>query len=42
MRSSANKLFQCIPAPSAPPSDSLNAASPQAAAEQGRSVSMRI
>lgn len=31
-----NELFQYIPAPSVPPSDSLDAASPQAAAEQGR------
>ncbi len=34
----SNKLFQYIPAPSVPPSDSLDAASPQAAAEQGRYV----
>lgn len=31
-----NKLFQYSPAPSVPPSDGLDAASPQAAAEQGR------
>lgn len=35
-QSGSNKLFQYIPAPSVPPSDSLDAASPQAAAEQRR------
>lgn len=35
---SPNKLFQYIPAPTVPPSDSLDAASPQAAAEQERYI----
>lgn len=35
---SSNKLFQYISAPPVPPSDSLDAASPQAAAEQGHFI----